>query len=254
MSKPRPLHGETTTIDSLMGGKLLVRQPVMGHRGGTDTMLLAAAAPSSSGTLLDLGAGVGIAGLAVAQRLGCGKLIMVEVQPDLAALARENIGLNGLEGRAEAICADALSAAARRQSGLANGVADVIITNPPFLTPGRSQTSPDPSRATAHSLADGGIESWLRAASALLRPDGRFVMIHRADALAAILPGLSRRFGAIELIAIHPREGEPAHRILLRGVRGSRAPLSLLPPLVIHAPQGGFTPRAAAIHAGEATL
>ncbi len=241
---------ENTTLDHLMGGKLLIRQPMTGHRGGTDTMLLAAAAPATSGTLLDLGAGVGTAGLAVAIRKGCNQLLLVEIQPALAALAVGNIALNGLVCRAEAICADALSAATRRAAGLVNGMADVVIANPPYLSPGWSKTSPDPSRATAHSLAEGGIDSWCRAAAALLPPDGRFVMIHRADFLAEILPSLCGRFGAIEIIPIHPREGVAANRIILRATKGSRAPLSILPGIAVHVEAGGFTRHAAALHEG----
>ena len=130
MSKPRPTAGETTTLDWLMGGKLAIRQPVAGHRGGTDTLLLAAAAPERSGVLVDLGAGVGTAGLAVARRGGCAKLVLVEIQPELAALAEENIAQNGFSDFASAVCADALSATGRRKSGLNNGMADVVIANP----------------------------------------------------------------------------------------------------------------------------
>jgi tRNA1(Val) A37 N6-methylase TrmN6 len=133
-------------------------------------------------------------------------------------------------------------------------MADIVIANPPYLTRGRSQTSPDSSRAIAHSLGESGIESWCRAAAALLPPDGRFVMIHRADFLAEILPVFGGRFGAVEIIPVYPREGERAHRIIMRGIKGSRAPLAILPPVFLHKADGSFTPRAAALHRGDEVI
>jgi tRNA1(Val) A37 N6-methylase TrmN6 len=254
MSKPRPLQGETTTLDHLMGGKLLIRQPVEGHRGGTDTMLLAAAAPPTQGVLVDLGAGVGTAGLAVARRGGCGQAVLAEIQPHLAALASENITANALSERVRVVCADALTPAGRRAGGLANGMADVVIANPPYLTPRQTRTSPEPTRALAHSLGEAGIESWLRAAAALLLPGGRLALIHRTDALRDILNVASGRFGGIQIIPVYPREGEPSRRIILRAVKGSRAPLTIAPPLLVHGEGGGFTERAAALHTGDELL
>jgi tRNA1(Val) A37 N6-methylase TrmN6 len=254
MSKPRPPAGETTTLDWLMGGQLAIRQPVAGHRGGTDTLLLAAAAPQRSGVLVDMGAGVGTAGLAVARRGGCENLVLVEIQPELAELAHENIERNGLSGLAQAVTADVLTAAGRRAGGLTNGMAEAVIANPPYLTPGRSQTSPDASRALAHSLSDGGIEAWLRAASALLRPGGSFAVIQRTDALQALLAACGSRFGALEIWPIYPKAGEPSHRIILRGIKGSRAPLCVMPPVILHEADGVFTPHALALHEGRALL
>lgn len=254
MSKPRPAPGETTTLDILMDGALKIRQPVDGHRGGTDTLLLAAAAPPAAGVLLDLGAGVGAAGLAVARRGGCAQLVLVEIQPRLADLARENAAANGLGDRTSVVCADALIPKLRQASGLANGLADALISNPPYLTAGNSQTSPDPSRALAHTLPESGLEGWLRAAAALLRPGGIFAMIHRTDCLEEILAACRGRFGALQILPVYPREGAPSHRVILRGVKGSRAPLSLAPGLVVHEPSGAFTPRATALHAGEQLL
>lgn len=254
MSKPRPAPGETTTLDVLMAGKLRIRQPVEGHRGGTDTLLLAAAAPANAGVLVDLGAGVGTAGLAVARRGACTRAILVEIQPALCELARENAAANGLDAIASVICTDALTATGRRAGGLENGLADTLISNPPYLTAGRSQTSPDHSRALAHTLHASGLEGWLRAAAALLRPGGALALIHRTDCLDAILTACAGRFGGLQITPVYPRDGAPSHRVIVRGIKGSRAPLAMAPGLILHSETGGFTPQAAALHAGEAIL
>jgi tRNA1(Val) A37 N6-methylase TrmN6 len=139
-------------------------------------------------------------------------------------------------------------------AGLRDGMADALITNPPWHDRAEAQISPDQRRAAAHAYEDSrGLEPWIRAMAALLRPGGRFALIHRADTLKKCLDVLEGRFGALEILPLHPRAHQPAHRVILRGIKGSRAPLSLLPPFVVH-DEERFTPLAEAIHKGEALL
>src|SRR4051812_10083316 len=99
------------TEDALLGGRVRLRQPRRGHRAGTDAVLLAASLdPRAGATVYDLGAGAGAVGLIVAARTKA-RLVFVEREPGLAALCRENIALNRLDGRAEIIEADLLAAA-----------------------------------------------------------------------------------------------------------------------------------------------
>ena len=100
----------------------------------------------------------------------------------------------------------------------------------------------------AHVLDEGGVEKWLRASLALLRPGGTLAVIHRADALASLLAALSGRVGDLRVLPIFPKAGERAVRVILRGRKGSKAPLSLLPGFVLHREDGRFTPRAEEIH------
>lgn len=238
----------TPDPDALFDGRLLLRQPARGHRVGADAVLLAAAAPTlSKGLIVDVGAGVGAVGLALAQWNPGAQVALIEKNPAAAALARENIPLNGLDDRVRLIEADLFDAAARKAAGLVE-TADLVVTNPPFLNPGAARFSPDANRAMAHVLDEGGVEKWLRASLALLRPGGVFVVIHRADALADLLAGLFGRLGALQIFPVFPREGEAAVRMILRGRKGSKAPLALLPGLVLHQADGRFTARAEEIH------
>jgi len=238
----------TPEPDGLFGGRLVLRQPARGHRVGTDAVLLAAAAPPvSEGLIVDVGAGVGAVGLALAQRNPGAGVVLLEKNPAAAALARDNVALNGLEARARVIETDLFDAAARKAEGLVES-AQLVATNPPFLTASEARRSPDSDRAMAHVLDEGGVAKWLRASLAILRPGGILVAIHRADALEALLPALSGRVGDLRIFPIFPREGEKAVRVVLRGRKGSKAPLSLLPGLVLHKPDGGFTPLAEAVH------
>lgn len=234
--------------DRLFGGRLALHQPARGHRVGTDAVLLAAAAPDVSGGLIvDVGAGVGAVGLALAQINPGAEVALMEKNAPAAALARENVALNGLATRARVIEADLFDVSARKAEGLVEA-AELVVTNPPFLTAGEARRSPDSDRAMAHVLDEGGVEKWLRASLALLRPGGTLVAIHRADALEALLAGLSGRLGELRVLPIFPRQGESAVRVILRGRKGSKAPLALLPGLVLHGPDGRFTALAEDIH------
>jgi tRNA1(Val) A37 N6-methylase TrmN6 len=249
---PQPPAGqpERVTEDRLFGGRLLLLQPARGHRAGTDAVLLAAATPPDAARIADLGAASGIVGLRAAQIAPAARVLLVERDPALVALAEANIARNGLAARVAARAADIL--ALGRAPDLREGF-DLVLTNPPFLEAGRARVSDDARRAEAHVL-DGDLEGWLRAAATLLAPRGRLVLIHRADALPALIRAAGRRFGGLRLRFIHPIAEGAAIRVLMTGIKGSRAPLAVLPPLVLHGAGGAFTPEAAALHAGAAAI
>ena len=246
---------EGVTEAPWLGGRLVLRQPARGrgHRAGSDAALLAAAADARPGeTVVDLGAGTGAVGLALAARTAALDVVLVEREPDLADLAAWNAAANGLV-RVTVVRADILAPPrARRAAGLVPGSADLVATNPPFLDPARARSSPVAARAAAHTAGPGGLSAWIAAAAWLLKPGGRLALIHRADALAECLRATSEQFGAVAVRPIHPRAEAPASRLLLTAARGSRAPGAILPPLILHGPDGEFLPLAAGLHAGVA--
>src|SRR5882762_7446370 len=118
------------TEDAFLGGRLRLRQPRSGHRAGHDAMLLAAATSARSGDrVVDFGAGVGAAGLAVAKRVAGLKLVLVEIDEVLAELARGNAASNAIA--ADVIVLDVTSAADGFAAvGLAPDSADIVLMNP----------------------------------------------------------------------------------------------------------------------------
>ena len=201
-----------------------------------------------AGLAIDAGAGVGAAGLAAALQAPGLRLALLEREPDLAALARANVAANSLTDRAFVAEADLLAAAACSAAGLAPQSAALVLTNPPFLSADEVRVSPDPAKASAHVIGAGGLKAWLQGCLALLQPGGTFLMIHRADALAAILDSIGRSLGALVVLPIYPSAERAATRILVRGLKGRRTPLRLAPPLILHESSGVFTPRAEALH------
>lgn len=241
-------------FDSLLDGRLKLRQPEKGHRAGTDAVLLAAAMGDASGHGMDIGAGVGTVGLAIALHCPLAQVTLVELAGEAAGFARENIGLNGLEHRAWVAQADVLIPKSRRAAGLVDGQADFAVTNPPFFEAGRVRVSGNAARAGAHVLQKGDLVRWIAACLALVRPGGVFAMIHRPDSLPDILEGCAGRMGGLALLPVYARADQPAIRLIVRGRKGSRAPLRLLPGLVLHQADGAFTARAEAIHRGREWL
>lgn len=243
--------------DAFLGGQLLLDQPIKGHRCGTDAVLLAAAAPADfSGLALDVGAGVGAAGLALVVARPGARIGLVENDPFAAGLARGNLLKNGLSNRGCVIEADVLSPPSRRGAGLLDESAGLVLTNPPFLDPGRARLSPEPQKRRAHAMPAQGpaaLAAWIAASLALVESGGLFILIHRPDALPGILHALTGRVGGITILPVHPRRDLNAVRILVRGKKGSRAPLAIATPLILH--QGeGFTQAADAIHRGTAMI
>jgi tRNA1(Val) A37 N6-methylase TrmN6 len=250
-----PAIADGLTEDKWLGGRLALLQPRRGHRVGTDAALLAAAAGDARrGRIVDVGAGVGAVGLALAKRSALASADLVEIDPELAALAERNAALNGLQARARVLRLDVLDGRERREAGLVES-ADWVVTNPPFFEPKAVRVSPDEGKARAHVLSEAetgaSLADWISSSLAILAPGGRFVMIHRPEALPMILAALENRLGATALLPVHPHAGASAHRLLVSGVKGSKAPLRIAPGLILHGADGRLTAEADALHRGE---
>jgi tRNA1(Val) A37 N6-methylase TrmN6 len=221
------------TEDAFLGGQLRLRQPRSGHRAGHDAMLLAAATPARSGDrVVDLGAGGGAAGLAVAKRVAGIKLVLVEIDAALADLARGNAAANAIG--ADIIVLDVTSeASAFAAAGLAPDSVDVVLMNPPFNDSLRHRASPDQARASAHVANAATLENWVHASRRILKSGGILSLIWRADGVAEVLAALDRGFGSLAILPVHGDVNRPAIRVLIRAVKGGKAPTRVLAALLL---------------------
>jgi tRNA1(Val) A37 N6-methylase TrmN6 len=244
------------TEDGALGGRLRLKQPRRGHRIGHDAILLAAACPAREGErVVDLGAGVGAAGLAVALRVPATIITLVEVDADLAALAAENARLNGVAERVSAAVLDvAAPARAFAAAGLAPESVARVLMNPPFNDPARQRESPDHRRRLAHADPGGTLAGWIKTAARLLHPRGTLTLIWRAVGLGEVVRALDPAFGGVTVLPVHSKAGEPAIRILVRATKASRAPLALLPGLVLNDCAGRPTAESEAVLRDGAVL
>ena len=246
---------QTLTRDAFLGGRLTVSQPDKGFRAGLDSVLLGAAVSEGSRRLLDLGAGVGTAALVAMAELTGLSGTLVEADPAMAALAALNLGTNGMVDRGKVLQLDLTAPGrVRAAAGLATDHFTTVIANPPFFDPGRG-SAPSSERADARHMEDGALDRWVKTAASHAAPGGQVIFIHVAEALPLLLAAFTQRFGAVRVLPLLPRGGEAASRVLVRGIKGSRAPFSLLAARALHEPTGRtFRPEFDAIFRGTARL
>lgn len=240
------MNPDTVNENSLLDGRLRLRQPKRGYRAAIDPVLLAAAVPAKSGQkALDLGTGVGTAALCLAVRVAGLAVDGIEIQPVLAALAAENVALNGLGDRVDLRLGDLR----RRTRWPSPNTYDHVLANPPYHPTGRGTASPDPGKERANREDETDLAAWIAGARRFLKPGGRLTMIHRADRLDDLLTTVTADFGGIEVVPLWPGGpgGGPAKRVILRAVKGGKSPLTLWPGLILHDGSGGYTIKAEAV-------
>lgn len=242
--------------DAFLGGRVTLLQPIKGFRAGLDSVLLGGSVRQKTSSLLDLGSGVGTASLvALAHEDGLSAQL-VEKDAETAAIAAHNLDLNGVSGRARAVHLDlGAPGSVRLEHGLPADHFSSVIANPPFFD-GAAGTAPDPRRQAARHMSQAeGLEAWARVAASHAAPGGEVIFIHVANRLPDLLSAFGARFGAISVLPLCPREGMDASRVLVRGIKGSRAPLRLLASRALHETDGRrFRPEFDAIFRGEARL
>jgi tRNA1(Val) A37 N6-methylase TrmN6 len=231
-----------TTDDKLYHGALRLYQPLEGYRFGTDAVILAAtleAIPQSR--ILDMGCGCGAILLGAALRLENCHFIGLEREPDYIRLALENTVRNGLSDRVKVICGDVLDKSLYKELG----TFDHVVSNPPFYHSDRHSGAPNDLRRVARQEDHPDIMGlWLKAANRFLRPKGTITLIYPTDRLAEILSHLSLFAGSITIYPLWPNQKTPSKRVIIRAIKGSRAPLRLLNGLILHAEDGTLTPQA----------
>ena len=241
---------EILTEDRLLDGRVVLRQPKHGFRVAIDSVLLAAAVPAAAGErILEPGAGIGGAALALAARVpGC-TVAGFEVQRRLVRIAGENIRLNAMAGRVDIAVGDLADPPSR----FALGAFDHVMMNPPHLPAGRARAPADASRAASHVEGGAGLAEWIAFGVRMLRVAGTLTLVHRAERLGEILAALDGRAGGAVVFPFWPRgDGSPAKRIVVRAERGSAAPLRLAPGMVLHGGGGGYTDAADRVLRGAA--
>ena len=244
---------EERTADAFLGGLVTVVQPKKGHRAGLDAALLQALVPANAtGRAIDLGAGVGTVGFCAAARAKALSVIGVERDPDLVACGVQALALLQNASFAKRVALTEADATDPLSLTLADKKADWVLMNPPFAPEGPA--SPDTRRRAAHQSTPDLLPAWVASAKELLVPGGTVCLIHRADALAEVIATLSAHFGGLRLWPVYPSETAPASRLLATARRGSRAPLTIMPGLVLHEADGTWTRRADALLRGKTEL
>lgn len=227
------------TTDTFLEGALVVRQPRNGYRFSLDAPILAwHARPRPGETVLDLGAGCGIVSLVLARRHEAIRIYGVEIQEELASLAKENVSANGFGERVTIIHGDMRDL---RPGWLPRPV-DVVVTNPPYRRVSSGRINPDSQRAIARHEVFLSLPSLLAVVRSVLKTGGRFVMVYQAQRLSELFlemaaAGLSPK----TLISIHGRRDTGAKICLVVAVKGANPGLEIKEPLIVYEASGAYT-------------
>jgi tRNA1(Val) A37 N6-methylase TrmN6 len=241
---------DAVTEDRVLGGRVRLRQPARGYRAGLDAALLAAACDAKAGErVLEAGCGAGGALLAAAVRRPKSLFTGLERAAEAWSLAQENVVLNGLAPRVTVLAADVTQPFSR----LKLPAFDAVMANPPFFDDPATLRAPAPEKEQAW-MADGGLAAWTGFLLKAVREGGAITLIHRADRLADILDLLAPKAGSFQVRPVHPFADQAAKRVLVRAIKTGKAPLKLLPPIVLHEEGRKHRPEVEAILRGEADL
>ena len=206
-------------------------------------MLAAAVSARAGDRVCDLGAGVGTAALCLAARVPGLHIAAVEIDEDVAALARMNAASNPRAVSFEIVVADVL----QRPRTLARQSFDHVLTNPPYHDIARGTRAPDGAKARATSTHARELVEWLRFARALARPKGTVTAILPPDQLPAAVNALAPDGAGVEIIPLWASEGAPAKRLIIRTRMNAKTPLVMRAGLVLHRADGKPTPEADAV-------
>lgn len=230
--------------------KLLHTAP--GFKTSIDSVLLASACPAKAGDhIVDLGCGVGGAGLSVLARINGVMLTGIETQADHVDLARENAVANAFQDQCDFVHSDV-------RDYKNDNAFHHVICNPPYLEAGHHLRSPSKENAIAmggllKSLCPqaGGrgdkqddLKMWIDCAYDCLKSNGSMTMIHRADKVDKIILAIGKRFGAVEIIPLWPKAGEPAKRVIIRAIKHRKSPAHIHAGLILHHDNGKYSDEA----------
>lgn len=226
--------------DTLLGGAVRLAQGQDGHRSGIEPVLLAAFVPARPGQrVLEGGTGSGAALLCLARRVPGIAGVGIEQEPAQAARARANFDANGfndlsvLEGDLATVAPE--------------GLFHHAMANPPWHAPA-STRSPDQARALARQAHEGLFALWAERLARTLRHRGTLSFITGAGTITECLAAFTASgCGSHVILPLWPRAGRAAKLVLLQSVRGGHGPTRMLPGLVLHAPEGGYTEAADAV-------
>jgi tRNA1(Val) A37 N6-methylase TrmN6 len=228
------------SADTLLGGRVIYRQPLHGYRTGIEPILLAASIPARPGDrVLEAGTGAGAALLALCARVEnlCGTGL--ERDPDLARLAAGNL--------AENHCPGIGMACTKVEAFRQEGAYDHAFANPPWHDDG-STPSPDAARRSAKIATGSTLRTWIGVLAASLRHRGTLSLILPAAQFARAAACLvDAQCGETSLLPLWPKQGLPARLVILQAVRNGKGASRIMPGVVLHAPGGGYTAEASRV-------
>lgn len=227
------------TQDYLLDKQIKIFQPENGYRASSDAVFLSSLISrlSPGEQILDVGSGTGAVSLCLARRFPQNQIIGLEIQSELAHLSTLSAAANGFDNLRYINCD-----IRQPLTELSYGSFHHVITNPPYTD--HDMPSPNPGKATAHNHHDFSLSEWISFCLKMLRPQGWLHMVHRAEAIGEILFSLHGKAGAITIVPLFSKNGQPAKRLLISTRKNVKTPATILPGIVVHTSDGNYSAEA----------
>lgn len=206
---------------------------------GMDAVLLSGFAKvKDSGRALDLGTGTGIIPILLAGKTKAKELVGLEIQEESADMARRSVLLNGLEERISIVTGDIKEA----DRLFAPASFDVITSNPPYMTGNHGLTNPDMPKAIARHEILCTLEDVVSRTERLLKPGGKFFMVHRPFRLAEIFVTLCEyHLEPKRMQLVYPYVDKEPNMVLIEAMRGGKPRITVEKPLIVYEKPGVYT-------------
>jgi tRNA1Val (adenine37-N6)-methyltransferase len=230
---------EEETIDDLLEGALRIFQKKKGYRFSLDSLLLSHFVRLKSGDrVLDMGTGAGVIALILAKRPGCGKVTGIDIQEEMAEMARRSARFNNLEDRVEFLRGDVKDI----RTILEPQSFDAAVFNPPYRKLNSGRINPDDRKAVARHEIRGALGDFLAAARYVLKDGGRVFTVYPATRMAELVYRMrADRLEPKRVRLVHSACSSGGEFVLAEGVKGGGEELEVMPPLFIYGPDGEYT-------------
>jgi len=233
------LRREGETIDDLLGGQLKILQKKSGYRFSVDSLLLTHFVQlKRDDSVIDLGAGGGVILLILSHRFHCGEMVGVEIQHELADMARRSVKMNNLESKIEIVSGDI----GEVESLFAPQSFNTVIFNPPYRRLNSGRINPDLEKAVARHEIKGTLRDFLLSAKHLVKEAGSVYLVYPTVRMVELL--FQMRTCGIEpkrLRMVYSSRFSEGEFLLVEGKKGGGEELKVLPPLFVYQEDGGYT-------------
>lgn len=225
------------TLDNLENGYSILQRRD-GFRFGIDAVLLSDFAKCGAKRLMDLCTGTGIVAILLAAKTDIPRIDAVELQPEIAEMAKRSVAYNKLDGRVNIRCADLNDAPAI----YGKSIFDAVTVNPPYMKSGAGLTNDDDMKLISRHEVRCTLDDVVRVSADLLKTRGRLFMVHRPQRLADVIYSMrSYRIEPKRMRLVAPTVGKEANLVLVEGVKNGGSELRLMPTLYVYDENGAYT-------------
>ena len=226
-------------MDDLQRNNLKIIQNEEKFCFGMDAVLLSGFVKVKPGEkVLDMGTGTGIIPILLSAKTKAGHLTALEIQEESADMARRSVAINGLQEKIEVVTGDIKKASVL----FGKATFEVVTCNPPYMTDLHGLKNPELPKAIARHEVLCSLEDVVREASAVLKPNGRFYMVHRPFRLAEIFAMCQKyKLEPKAMRLVHPFADKEPNMVLLECLKGGKPMIKIAPPLVVYKEQGVYT-------------